>query len=72
MTVFMFDYRRPGINFRSIDDQLPHLVEICGRYRLWESQFPSKNWRDPDFVWFDVHIWRDDRTSGVINTFTLR
>jgi hypothetical protein len=72
MTVFMFDYRRPGINFRSIDDQLPHLVEIRGRHRFWESQFPGKDRRDTDFVWFDVHIWRDDRTSGVINTFTLR
>ena len=37
MAVFIFDYRRPGIDFRSIDDQLPHLVKIRGRHRFWES-----------------------------------
>lgn len=72
MAIFMFDYCRAGINFRSIDDQLPHLVEIRGRDRLWESQFLGKDRRDSDFVWFDVHVWRDDRTGSVINTFTLR
>ena len=72
MAVFVFDYRRPGVNFRSINDQLPHLVEIRGRHGFRKSQFLGKDRRNPDFVWFDVHIWRNDRTSGVIYTFTLR
>lgn len=72
MAVFVFDYRRPGISLRPIDDQLPHLVEIHRRHRFREGQLLGKYRRDADFIWFDVHVWRDDRTSGVVNTFTLR
>lgn len=72
MSVFVFNYRRPGIILRPIDDQLPHLVKICGRHGFGERQLLGKDRRDADFVWLDVDIWRDDRTSSIINTFTLR
>ena len=57
MTVFVFDYCRPGINFRPVNDQLPHLVEIRRRHRFGESQLPGEYRRDADFIWLDVHIW---------------
>jgi hypothetical protein len=47
-------------------------VEIHRRHRFREGQLLGKYRRDADFIWFDVHVWRDDRTSGVVNTFTLR
>jgi hypothetical protein len=72
MTVFVFDYRRTRINSRPINDQLPHLVKIRGRHRFGKGQLPGEDRRDTDFVRLDVHIWRDDRTSGIINTFTLK
>ena len=72
MSVFVFDYRRPGIILWPIDDQLPHLVKICRRHGFGERQLLGKDRRDTNFVWLDVHIWRDDRTSGMIDTFTLR
>ena len=72
MTVFVFDYRRPRINLRPVDDQLSHLVKIHGRHRFGISQLPGEDRRYADLIWLDVYIWRDDRTSSIINTFTLR
>ena len=60
MTVFVFYDCCPGIDLGPIDDQLPHLMEICGCHRFRKSQLPSEDRRDADFVWFDVDIWRDD------------
>jgi len=72
MTIFVLDHGRPRINLGSVDNELSHLVKIHGRHRFGISQFPGEDGRHANFVWFDIYIWRDDGTSGIINTFTLR
>ena len=47
------------------------LVEVRWSDRLGESKLASKDRRNADFVRFDVDVRRNNRTSGIVDTFSL-
>ena len=71
VTIFKFYHRSTGIDMRTIYDQLSHFMEVGGGDRFREGQFSRENWRNTDFVWFNVDVWRDDRARSVIDTLSL-
>ena len=71
MTIFVLHHGRTRVTVGTGDDQIPHFVEVRRRDWLGEGQLAREDWRNADFIWFDVHIGRDNRASRVVDTLSL-
>lgn len=70
--VLILDYRSAWVYLRPVDDELPHFVDVGSGDRFGEGKFSSKHRWDTDLVWLDIDVRRDDRSSGVVHSFTLK
>ena len=70
--IFQLNYTGSRIFMGTVNDQLPHKMDIVGSDWFGESELSSEDWWDADLVRIDIHVWRDDRTGGVVDSLPLQ
>ena len=65
------DHRSSRVDLGTVDDGLPHESVVVVGDRLGEGELSSEDWRDSDLVRLEVDVWRDDRTSSVVDSLSL-
>ena len=65
------DHRSSRVDLGSVDDGLPHESVVVVGDRLGESELSSEDWRNSNLVRLEVDVWRDDRTSSVVDSLSL-
>jgi len=70
-TILILHHCRTRMSSWTVNDQLPHFVNIGSGHRFGISQLSSKDGWNSDFVCLDIDIWRNNGTGGVVDSFSL-